>query len=389
MNRLIVVGNGFDLAHGMKTGYNDFILWYLKKAFSAYNKTGSYIDDLIEIKSGNLTLFKRELGNLTVSEYVDSFYLRNELDILLNTHTRSITFGWTSDRRERKPEVPFVVNVKSELLSSIIKCCSTINWVEIENLYYDELKKVLIEKNQSKQEDVRELNLTIEYIVDQLKIYLKELVIGDKIGYRKIFTDKVDISEIVGQSENTLKLNDSTNETLILNFNYTKTAEQYIDRKEMIYIHGELDNSSNPVIFGFGDELDADYIALELNKTKEIFNYIKSFWYFKTSNYHNLMRFIESNKFQARILGHSCGLSDRTLLNMIFEHKNCVSIKIFYHQTPNGGNNYTELTQEISRHFRNKQQMRMKIVPFDKSSPMPQHEKMISSQNPLSIGTTE
>ncbi|WP_415751051.1 AbiH family protein [Chitinophaga sp. LS1] len=28
MNRLIIVGNGFDLAHKMPTGYNDFILSY-------------------------------------------------------------------------------------------------------------------------------------------------------------------------------------------------------------------------------------------------------------------------------------------------------------------------------------------------------------------------
>ena len=28
MNRLIIVGNGFDLAHGVKTSYKDFIEWY-------------------------------------------------------------------------------------------------------------------------------------------------------------------------------------------------------------------------------------------------------------------------------------------------------------------------------------------------------------------------
>ena len=30
MNRLIVIGNGFDLAHGMKTSYYDFITNYIK-----------------------------------------------------------------------------------------------------------------------------------------------------------------------------------------------------------------------------------------------------------------------------------------------------------------------------------------------------------------------
>ena len=28
MNRLVLIGNGFDLAHGLKTSYADFIKWY-------------------------------------------------------------------------------------------------------------------------------------------------------------------------------------------------------------------------------------------------------------------------------------------------------------------------------------------------------------------------
>ena len=28
MNRIILIGNGFDLAHGLKTSYADFIDWY-------------------------------------------------------------------------------------------------------------------------------------------------------------------------------------------------------------------------------------------------------------------------------------------------------------------------------------------------------------------------
>ena len=31
MNRIIIVGNGFDLAHGLKTKYEDFINWYWDK----------------------------------------------------------------------------------------------------------------------------------------------------------------------------------------------------------------------------------------------------------------------------------------------------------------------------------------------------------------------
>lgn len=28
MNRIVLIGNGFDLAHGLQTGYKDFINWY-------------------------------------------------------------------------------------------------------------------------------------------------------------------------------------------------------------------------------------------------------------------------------------------------------------------------------------------------------------------------
>lgn len=31
MNRIIIAGNGFDLAHGLKTKYEDFINWYWDK----------------------------------------------------------------------------------------------------------------------------------------------------------------------------------------------------------------------------------------------------------------------------------------------------------------------------------------------------------------------
>ena len=31
MLRIILIGNGFDLAHGYKTRYSDFIEWYWKK----------------------------------------------------------------------------------------------------------------------------------------------------------------------------------------------------------------------------------------------------------------------------------------------------------------------------------------------------------------------
>jgi hypothetical protein len=61
-------------------------------------------------------------------------------------------------------------------------------------------------------------------------------------------------------------------------------------------------------------------------------------------------------------MGHSCGNSDRTLLNTLFEHKNCVSIKPFYYKKEDGTDNYTEIVQNISRNFVDKKALRDRVV---------------------------
>ena len=94
--------------------------------------------------------------------------------------------------------------------------------------------------------------------------------------------------------------------------------------------------------------------------------------------YKKLLDFVESDrKFQVCIFGHSCGLSDRTLLNTIFEHQNCISIKIFYYKykekkSDGSLDNYIEIVQNISRHFDNKKLMRSKIVNKELCVELPQ-----------------
>ncbi|MCQ0113132.1 AbiH family protein, partial [Zhouia amylolytica] len=165
----------------------------------------------------------------------------------------------------------------------------------------------------------------------------------------------------------------------ILNFNYTDTIFRYgndsnsSENKEAYvdynFIHGNINSiDQNPIIFGYGDETDDNYDVIEKINDNELLKHIKSFGYFKTDNYYRLLRFIEQPEgYQVFVVGHSCGLSDRVMLKRIFEHENCKSIQIFYHEWGNEidqkSNDYTIKTQEISRHFTNKNMMRQKIVP--------------------------
>ena len=61
-------------------------------------------------------------------------------------------------------------------------------------------------------------------------------------------------------------------------------------------------------------------------------------------------------------MGHSCGNSDRTLLNTLFEHQNCASIKPFYYKKDDNSDTYLEIVQNISRNFTNMKLMRDRVV---------------------------
>ena len=124
-------------------------------------------------------------------------------------------------------------------------------------------------------------------------------------------------------------------DTLVVNFNYTNTFENYIDKlknSDLIYIHGKLNDVDNKIIFGFGDEIDSNYRKIEDLNLNNAMNYIKSVQYLKTDNYRKVLDFISLDRFQVFIMGHSCSNTDRTLLNKIFEHDNCKSILTFYYK---------------------------------------------------------
>jgi hypothetical protein len=123
-----------------------------------------------------------------------------------------------------------------------------------------------------------------------------------------------------------------TGDILLLNFNYTKTAELYTEGKaKIIYIHGELDpKKNNHIIFGYGDEKSDESFEIEKLEENEFLKNVKSLQYNKTHNYTDLEIFL-TQPYEVFVFGHSCANCDRTLLNMLFDNeKNCKSVRIFY-----------------------------------------------------------
>ena len=50
LNKLVIVGNGFDLAHGLETSYKHFMGWYKCKAFNKFCNEQYYADTLTPLQ---------------------------------------------------------------------------------------------------------------------------------------------------------------------------------------------------------------------------------------------------------------------------------------------------------------------------------------------------
>lgn len=400
MNRIVLIGNGFDLAHGLPTNYESFIQWYWERC-------------------GNNLL--HGLGK-EVSDGLCSFKINDGIDV---HNWASVFQGWYYKREnplipwDLKDVVRLVKEDKklcdfkiSQFLQQICNNIETKKWVDIENEYYKLLTKHVIAEPSS--ERLKELNGQLQYIQKLLTEYLsfvcqngaqpierlwkkvympinsQDISINGFTEFRKYIDNCLSLQSNVWEdkqsryglgNEAIRAVEDYTKNyeryvvgcypdlymlpdwVLFVNFNYTNTATSYL-RKSVscqVHIHGDLTNPES-MIFEYGDEMDTNYLRLQNLNNNECLQNIKSIKYLESDNYRNVLSFIDSAPYQIYIMGHSCGNSDRTLLNTLFEHKNCISIKPYYYKKEDGTDNYLELVMNISRNFTDMKLMRDRVV---------------------------
>ncbi len=402
MNRIVLVGNGFDLAHNLPTKYEDFINWYSRERFKSLENNYTQIseDPLCKL---DINVRRNNNGRLIYeSEKYHQYYEK-----FRNCKTWHDYFI-TNSTENFKEHVDLINNdfciydVKySHLFESITNSIETKGWVDIENEYYDFLRSFLSE---SEYEDPKKLNdeldfirtKLIEYLTQVQDKYINEEIINKEIGekiaesinkedlsietteyFKKVLIYRINkLNRNVDDYNFCITPHPSPEKILILDFNYTKTTDLYLSKGSKItinHIHGDLEHPDS-VIFGYGDELDRDYKDLARLNDNEYLRNIKSIKYLESSNYRNVLSFIGWDKFQIYIMGHSCGNSDRTLMNTLFEHKNCSSIKPFFYQSKDGKDNYLDIVQNISRNFTDMKLMRDRVVNKEFCEPLPQNE---------------
>jgi hypothetical protein len=127
INRIILIGNGFDLAHNRKTSYSDFIMDIREKEKSSvisnlneniYESPYYYNDDVVEVKS-HFLIHKTNSCAETVKSYIWFQKLQT-----LSIHNYDGTQYFTE------------VNYKNFFLNTISKKGVLQNWLDIEYEYY-------------------------------------------------------------------------------------------------------------------------------------------------------------------------------------------------------------------------------------------------------------
>lgn len=349
MNKLVLVGNGFDLAHGLPTTYMDFLNWYVCQCYECYYKTGHYNDPLFQMQN----------------TFASSTIIENVMPV--NFDEVLARFNRNSHR---------MIQFHSFFFKKLLSNFGSKNWVDIERYYFSSLKSKFTNNSVgNKKEEVTKLNNEFDQLILKLIEYIE--TINKALPRVKKLKSK---SELVNFPKVFIPYGEIGSQVKILNFNYTHTlqAKAYAHDENIIHIHGSVKEiDKNPIIFGYGDETDPVYQDLEDSGENMYLEHIKSFGYFMTNNYNQMLSYIDSDLYTVYIVGHSCGLSDRVLLNTIFEHPNCKRIEIFYHQRSDGTDNFKEITQQISRHFRpkNKDIMRRKVTNKNSDNIIPQNSQ--------------
>ena len=438
MNRLILIGNGFDLAHGLETSFYNFInycVFEMSKfiiikhedtiesfSIEEYTIESFLIDnDIVHSESikGCCKLIIKTYEDLLIckkkiTEEVPDYYLKkysekldNYLNCKQNEYNSNINYlekceilfdkeywkktkDFINDIKGSTSEIDYTQFVdklfKNKLFKIILnKCKADKNWGGIEHDFYQTLLNV---KKFYKGENIPDeidkidiLNKEFENIIDCFGHYMKTVVSKQKTenlskiaDHLKQAVKKCELStqfrDRIGQQPIVIK------EHMFLNFNYTNTVEKYIAQSSVnveekhVQIHGRLEDSASGIIFGYGDELDSSYKELEDKNDNRYLKYSKSLHYLYKNNYQKLLDFLEQNKYQVYIWGHSCATSDRVLLQTIFEHENCVSIKPFYYQDTKGNDNFADLCANISRSFTDKKKFRDLVVNKEYCEPL-------------------
>lgn len=357
MNDIIILGNSFDLAHGLATGYKDYVRAMLidsllSKIYDSWNK--NVMDDpngQIEPEAkDNTPTYDHSPFRIEGNPNLPPSYLPDPKD-----YEESFAQGGLIDTYERAIEL--CKYTPSTFIKCILKDFENKGWYDLGQAYSNLLKEMVSEEGINKT-GIIALNKQMKELEESLYQYLDTIarpnpILGIHNFFQQIKKEQIEGieklfrqgSKGLGDAEMEAYARSSVNKLsgiTVVTFNYTDTCEQLYKEAltikpddvptflkpylvdeippTFIYIYGSL--KEKDTVLNYAGDMTETFQKLEDANENELTKYIKSFYYLQNSRYRQLYQLLEKGPFRLYRIGSPFAQSDHKLLS-IFDHPNC------------------------------------------------------------------
>lgn len=399
---ILVLGNGFDLAHGLPTSYISF-LEFCEKVMPIYEDREGELDffynkDFLlnwkinnEIKEFLEDAYKSRKKESHTKKFQTKYPKLDELHSLIENNTWFYYFK-ECDKHGKENWIDF-----ENEISKVIKAITKVMEEHSISLYDKELN--YMDRNSY------DLNSGYGLILYKIKKYKKDNIL-DKLSYLEIKNYLLDdlnrltraleiyLTKIICKIEivkisSDIKSITSGQSTKVLNFNYTDTYfkkySNYKDETNIDYIHGKADINNtietNNMVLGIDEYLtknkrnmNTDFIAFKKYyqriykgtgcKYKDWLDIIhedykkrqmeleeimsQTFGTFSKKQIKKQIKKEYLNKYNLYIFGHSLDVTDKDILRDLILNNN-LHTTIFYHNKEELGNKIANLVKVIGQ----------------------------------------
>jgi hypothetical protein len=294
---ILIIGNGFDLAHGLKTRYTDFLKYCEDEPKAGGNIWRNYfVKTYKSMGNKNWTGFEDEISRI-VEAFEESKFEVEKIDdksYISNVNGIGEFLGYIVHGADKRVDDSGFPIERYELRSP-----------------YSFSKTDLIER-----------------LYEKLKDFVNE--------FRKYCIREINHKECGNW------LFREVNYDAVLSFNYTDTMKKIYDfsSEKCCYIHGQASNSGyGKLVMGSNETLESVKNNEEINENNN-FDFSKFKKYFQRimyktgSEYKDWLNSVDENgcnsHHNVHIVGHSLDKTDRDVLTEFFINENC-DINIYYH----------------------------------------------------------
>ena len=337
--KILLIGNGFDLAHGLPTSYKDFLDFckmvrelytypiidneYNQKKLIDWNTDKTIKSKLLECYENRKNCFEDKIT--TQCKELDELYDCIKENVWINyflEREKSIGENWIDFESEISNVVQAIETLKGyiERDEDVLKIKDTKQQTII---YFLKIaKKSLQDVFNLKRIDgfIEDISIELDKLIRSLEIYICE------------FVNEIDI----------IKENDdikTITPDYVLSFNYSNTYERiYGQSKEVTYdyIHGKADIENNVDTCNLVLGID-EYLEDDKNDKLEFIAFKKIYQRIYKSTDSTYMKWVEQIKKYPEvnhnlfIFGHSLDKTDRDILKLLICNDN-VTTKIYYYR---------------------------------------------------------